>query len=191
LQRSSITPLSRHRGGWGAARCIGDHYGGVARAGAADNAALQEPSTESDLIMAYVYRELDAQEAARLEALGIQSPWCDGPAMFGKPAVDVERGAMVVGLGGGNLGVPIYWALVVGREVLILEGRTDISAVTVEDPRMVVWVNSGSPWDSPLWRMPDLYQMLKKGLFMEWTGEVYRRGEIRFAGPVGKLVEES
>ncbi|MDR1186181.1 MAG: hypothetical protein LBK95_01790 [Bifidobacteriaceae bacterium] len=141
--------------------------------------------------MTFVYRELDTQETERLEALGIQSPWFDGPAMFGKPAVDAEREAIVVGLGGGNLGIPVYWALIVGREVLVLVGDEDVSTVTEDDRRLVVWVNYGNPADSDLWRMPNLYGILKEGLFMVITGDAYEPDRIRFAGDIGRRVEEA
>jgi hypothetical protein len=135
---------------------------------------------------------LDAEETERLEALGIQSPWCKGSARFGTPALDAERNVIVVGLGGGSFEIPHFWALIAGRDVAILEGRTDPSAGPAEDRRLVVWVDRRSPVDSPLWQMPDVYRLLKEGLFTVLTGgEAYRPGVIRFAGNIGELVEEA
>jgi hypothetical protein len=139
-----------------------------------------------------VRRKLTAEESARLKGLGIQSPWANGPARFGTPSIDEDRGAMVVGLGGGNMEVPKFWALIMGRDVLILEGKEMPDALPPDDRRLLVRVAGGWPARSPLWDLPDLYRILKEGLFQVITvGKPYRPGVILFAGNVGDLIEEA
>ncbi|MDR2566798.1 MAG: hypothetical protein LBC97_12260 [Bifidobacteriaceae bacterium] len=148
--------------------------------------------------MSLVYRELTREEQEALAGLGLKNPWADGPAMFGdRAAVDVERGVVVVAmgggnLGGGNLGAANYWALVVGTDVLVLRGEKGFRSVHPADPRLIVWVDRGVPGNSPLWHIPDLYKLLKQGLFMVVTvGDTYEPGRIWFRGLVGDLVENA
>jgi hypothetical protein len=142
--------------------------------------------------VALVRRKLTADESARLKGLGIQNPWANGPARFGTPSIDEDRCAMVVGLGGGNMEVPNFWALVMGRDVLILDGRKMPGALPPDDHRLLVRVDTGWPVESPLWELPDLYRILKEGLFqLIAIGEPYRPGVILFAGGVGDLIEEA
>jgi hypothetical protein len=140
--------------------------------------------------MGFVYRELTGQELERLKGLGLKNPWAKGPAMFGDwAAVDDDRDLIVVGLGGGNLEVPEYWALVSGDDALILVGGKEPRG-DPNDPRLIVWVGAGMPADSPLWRIPDLYRVLKEGLFMEVTHrQAYSPGRIWFRGVLGDRLE--
>ncbi|MDR1186182.1 MAG: hypothetical protein LBK95_01795 [Bifidobacteriaceae bacterium] len=142
--------------------------------------------------MTFVYRELDAEETERVEALGIKSPWCKGPAVLGKPAVDSERDAIVVGLGGGSFEIPCFWALIIDSSVAILEGQRIPSKDRSVDRRLTVQIDRRSPVDSPIWQVPEVYRLLKEGLFMVIAdGEAYYPGAIRFAGNIGELVEDA
>jgi hypothetical protein len=143
--------------------------------------------------MAFVYTELNDEQHAWLQGLGLQNPWGGGAARFPHwAAVDAERGAVVTGLGGGWRGASQYWTLIIGRDVLLLVGKTDPYANPPEDRRLVVWIDCGVPEDSPLWKVADLHELLKKGLFMYITeGKTYGPGILWFRGPLGDLIEEA
>jgi hypothetical protein len=145
--------------------------------------------------MAFVRRKLSPDEWERLVALGIRSPWFEGPALFGTPSVDEERDALVVSLGGGSFEIPYFWALVLRGRVLVLQGQIMPGALPEGDGRLLVSVDSWDPpsaKDWPLWGDGDLFRILKDGLFQVITiGDSYEPGGILFTGGVGRRMEEA
>ena len=146
--------------------------------------------------MAFVYRELTADESARLDSLGLKNPWWpSGPARFGKSAaVDLDRDLIVVGMGGGDRETQDYWGLVKGHDALVLQGYR----LLPDDPadhRLTVRVDGVRPKHSMLWHLPGFHKLLKESLYMLNTrGRPYSSDEpvqIRFAGAVGDLMEEA